>query len=53
MIDYMWRVIMIDGSSDQTTVALFLLESDARKWAAEENKADNLTNYSAVPPKKS
>jgi len=53
MINYLWRVIMHDGNlNDPPSVAFFLLESDARKWAAQENK-DTEDNYSVLPPKKS
>lgn len=55
MINYLWRVIMIDntGEENATSVALFLLEGDARKWAAQENKNEPDVNYSVLPPKKS
>lgn len=53
MVNYMWRVIMIDSTSEVTTVALFLLECDARKWAAQENKIDAMTNYTVSAPKRS
>lgn len=52
MIDYMWRIVLTDSSNEVTTVALFLLESDARKWAAEENKEEDGGNYSVVTPKR-
>jgi hypothetical protein len=52
MVNYMWRVTMTDSTSDVTTVALFLLENDAREWAAKENKNDDVTNYSVLPPRK-
>lgn len=54
MENYLWRVIMHDGNlNDPITVAMFLLEIDARKWAGEENKDDADANYSVLPPKKS
>ncbi len=54
MTDYMWRVIMIDntGEENATTVALFLLEIDAMKWAIQQNNEDYCVVYRALPPKK-
>lgn len=52
MENYMWRVVMHDDFNEPLTVAMFLLESDARKWASEENKRED-ANYSVMTPKKS
>jgi hypothetical protein len=52
MLDYMWRVIMTDNTNEVITVALFMLEYDARTWAEEENKDCPDVNYSVVQPKK-
>jgi len=53
MEKYMWRVVMHDGNlNNPITVAMFLLETDARKWAADENK-DTEENYSVLLPFKS
>ena len=54
MIDYMWRVIMIDntGEENATTVALFLLECDAMEWSIQQNNQDRCVVYRACPPKK-
>ena len=54
MLDYMWRVVMTDQSGkDPIIVALFLLQSDAHKWALKESEEENSGSYTVFPPKKS